>query len=73
MAHLLMSALAVLRHIKRVLPRLATDRSLFPNPDEARDWFGALGMKEVVRAIDADAEERRRNEEIAKIWNEKTI
>lgn len=70
--HEKLARIAILERIKFVLPRLATDRSLFPDADEAHRLFSVIGMENVVTALEADAEERRRNEEIARIWNENT-
>lgn len=60
----------VLKHLRHVLPRLATDLSIFPDRLEARDVFDHLNMPEIVDAIDAVLAEKKRNEEITKIFKE---
>lgn len=58
----------ILNRIEHVLPRLVTDPSIFPDLEEAKKLFSLLEMNKVVRAIESAQEEKRRNEQIAKLW-----
>jgi len=59
----------ILEKIQHVLPRLAKDPSIFPDVNEARRMFVTLQMNNVVKAIDAHREEKKRNQLITENWN----
>jgi len=59
------AALYVLSQLERVIPYYATDTSVFPDREKAREAFLTLGMDQAIKTLDElkEREERRRKTE----------